>query len=128
MSRNSWSIYINESGDSWTLDGSIYRPNQDLLEETSSTQQTINLLDGSKAFISPETKSINEPLVFAWIGITVADGLISKIKTYIQNETRVKIVTHLSDEYIGYFRNLRPNQLVGQSPDQWDVEVTFERE
>jgi len=128
MSRNTWSIYYAESGDDWIADGNIFIPNVDISDEIVSTQQTVILADGSKAFITPETKSNVQTISFSWMLITADDNLISKIKTYIQDNTRLKIVTHLSEEYIGKFISLRKTHLVGISPDQWEVEAIFERE
>jgi hypothetical protein len=128
MGRSAWSVYINESGDSWEFDFNLYVPNVDINDEIVSTQQTVILADGSKAFITPETKSNVQTISFAWMLITSDDDLISKIKTYIEDNTRLKIVTHLSEEYIGKFISLRKTHLVGISPDQWEVEAVFERE
>lgn len=128
MARGTWDVYVNESGSSWTDDFDLYIPNIDLSEEKISNQRNIILADGSKAFFTPETKYAYQNLTFSWQWIVVADGLISKIEDYITDNDRLKIVTHLSVEYIGYFTNINKMHLVGQDPDAWDIEATFLRE
>jgi len=126
--RQSWSIYIEASGDQWDADGTIYRPNDDLDINVISTQTKTKLADGSNAFVNPETKSVKEPIRLLWLELTDSDynNLRAKIQAYIDAGTKVKIVDHNSDEYIGRFLNVRRIWLVGIE-DTEDLEAVFER-
>ena len=89
MARTYWNIYYQESSLSWVADGTIPRPNDVLNYETISTQTAIQLADGSKAYITPEIKSLKNPLIFLWY---MDDGTYKdKIEAYILNNEYIKI-------------------------------------
>ena len=123
---SNWNIYKLEADlVTWTLDGTVPRPNADLAEEIISTQQKNILANGDTAFVAPETKSMNQPLEIVWLYQDIT--FKNKIKTYIENYDYLKIVTHVGgEEYIGRFANFRPVHLSGVSPDTYDISVNFE--
>ncbi|RLG10238.1 hypothetical protein DRN69_09350 [Candidatus Pacearchaeota archaeon] len=124
MSVSYWQVYILGSGDSWVSDGQVPRPNDDLSTPLIANMTQITLADGSKAFIFPETKSVKDSITFVWLK---DDGTVKeKIEDYIENGTKVKIVTHYTGiEFIGYFSSITPFWRVGQSPDEWNLQVVF---
>lgn len=121
-----WNIYKwNTSTLLWDADGTIPRPQENLDDEISSTQQKYTLADGSNAFMTPETKYIKEPLNFKWF---LQDLVFKeKIETYFSNNDYLKIETHQATiTYIGRFIHFKPTWLIGQT-DTWEVEAQFER-
>ncbi len=127
MSRGTWAIYTSvDGGQNYTSDGFLYRPNADFEISTLSTQMKSKLADGSNAYIHPEIKYTKEPLTFTWQEISASDAFVSKIQTYIQNGTYLKITDHLSEDHIGKFTSLRRVWLSGKD-DTVDLQAIFER-
>lgn len=124
MARSNWNIYIYNDG--WVSDGTIYRPNDTLRLGISSTQQKIQLADGDNAFVTPENKYNEDDFTLVWYE---DDGTVkNKIETYVKNNSKLKIVDHLGNEYIGRFVSIRVNWIKGISPDRYDIEADFMRE
>jgi hypothetical protein len=126
MARSTWTVTVRISSGSYISDGTIYRPNEDLEDNVLSTHTKVQLADGSQAFVVPENSSKLDSLKFVWRGIVVADGLIAKIKDYIDGDDQIKITTHLSEVYTGRFINMTKTHATGQE-DIWDVEANFDR-
>jgi len=128
MSRLTWNIFTEGSGDLWDADGTIYRPNENLEIDITSTQVKKRLADGSNAFVNPETKSIKEPIEFIWLELTGTDynNLRAKIKAYVDAGTKVKITDHNSVDYIGRFLNIKRVWISGVE-DTEDLQSIFER-
>ena len=126
MSRGTWSIDY-KSGVSWVSDGTIYRPNTDFPLLTLGTQSKLRLADGSSVFMTPETKFLPEAVQFMWLELAYTDALINKIKTYVQNQTYLRITTHQSDILYGKFISISRVWLVAQSPDEMDIQASFDR-
>jgi len=126
MSRNTWNIYIQESGGSWTADGTIYVPNDVLEDETLSTHRKVVLADGSTSFVNLETKITKSDITFSWYNLDNTDSLISKLETYLADNSTIKIVNHLNEAYIGKIRNLRKTHPIGIE-GVIDLEMTLER-
>ncbi len=125
MSRSSWNIYYLESGDTWTLDGSIYRPNEVLSLALASTESSVNLVDGSIAHITVETKSNKQSLSLVWMYVT--STLKEKIEAYINAGTDLKITDHNANSYYGRFVDSKSDWLVGTDGDYYDVTATFKQ-
>ena len=124
MSRTGWAISKKVTG-SWTSDGTIYRPNDNLQNETVSTQQAFPLSDGSNAYVTPETKYIEQRLQFTWFW---DDGTIkTQVEGYITNQNDLKITDHDGNLYIGRFVGINSSQYVGEDPDRYDLTAIFER-
>lgn len=122
MARTYWDVYY-DIGAGWVADGTLPRPNDTLTYNYSSTQTTVQLADGSKAYISPETKSNKETITFVWYW---DDGTYkTKIENYINNNTYLRIVTHVPVHLVGRFTSLRASHVVGLD-DSYDLEATFE--
>lgn len=123
---SNWNVFVlNVDGITWDADGTVPRPNADLAEEITSTQQQNILANGDTAYIAPETKSMKQPLEIVWLYQDIT--FKNKIKAYIENYDYLKIVTHVAgEEYIGRFANFRPVRLIGVEPDTYDISVTFE--
>lgn len=126
MSRNTWSIYTLESGNVWTLDSSgIYVPNnvEGLSFEEVSTQVETQLVDGSKAYVTPETLYAKQPLIFNWFQVTLS--FVEQIRDYQRNGESLKIVTGISGrDFIGRFTSVNPTWITGQS-GLYDLDATF---
>jgi hypothetical protein len=116
-----WKIYV-ESGDSWVLDSSISRPNDDMTNEELSTMQTVSLADGSQGFFTPEIKYAKQPFQMYFANVT------SEFRTllygYLRNGTKIKLITHNSEEYIGKITNISRVYFSGRT--EWiDLNVTL---
>lgn len=123
MSRGSWVIY-KKVGDSWTDDGTIYPPNEDLTTPEASTQTKISLADGDRGFITPSTKYNKEPITLTWYWVDAT--FKGKIKTYFRDGTSLKIVDDKSVEYVGRIISYQETRLVGESEDLYDLQTVFE--
>lgn len=124
---SNWTVYIGESGGTW-LSGTdlIPRPNENLDLGKLSTQQAIQLSDGSMGYITPENKSLRGDISFTWV--MKDDTFRTQIEEYIDNHEYIKIETHISGfEFIGRFKSVNSQWLVGESPDEFVVTAIFER-
>ena len=125
MSRNTWNIYT-WTNSAWVSDSTIYRPNETIEDSVRSTHIKVPLANGSEARVIPETESLKEPITMRWLNLDFDDGLKTKIKAYIDAYTKVKIVTHESEDYIGYFTYIRRIWLSGVETTE-DIEINFDR-
>lgn len=126
MARSTWEIQIRDSNSDWVHDAYIYRPNSDLVVTDTANVSTINLLDGSIAFINATTARNNDPIALSWD--YVSEDIQTLIRYYIDAKELVKIITHLSSEvWIGRFTNCSKLMLVGVSSDEdaYNVTATF---
>jgi len=125
MARNTWSMSTStNNGSTWTSDGTIYRPNEALTLSLAGTQQTLNLADGSLAYLIPETKYHKGDVTFRWLSIAYSDGLRTKIENYVINQNYCKITDHNSNTLIGRFMSVRQVWLTGLE-DTYDIEANF---
>lgn len=124
MSISYWNIYVENSSGGWDSDGTIPRPNENIENNTISTMQTLRLANGSNAFFFPDTKSIKEQ--FTMFFAETSSTLRTQIQSYIDNGDKVKITTHTSQDYIGYFSNMKRVWFTGISPDTYDLQVSFQ--
>ena len=123
MSRTTWTIQTKPAG-SWVAGGTIYRPNENLSIQKASTQSAVPLADGSMAYITPSTKYLDRTLVFVWLYL---DGTMkTQVEGYVNNQTNVKIIDHLSYEYIGRFVSSECVHLVEEEPDMYNIRANFE--
>jgi len=121
-SRGTWTIEKKVSG-TWTGDGSLYRPNASYTLPKLSTQTTVALADGDNAYVTPSTKYLDQPMNFIWY---YDDGTTkTKIDTYMDNQSDVKIIDDLGNEFIGRFTSITPTRLVGQADEVYDIRVIF---
>jgi len=124
---SNWNLYTYESGDVWVLDPRLIpRPNDDVEVSKASTQQAIQLADGSMGYIAPEVKGFRNEITFSWV---LKDfDFRQQIEDYIDNHDYIKIETHIAGyEFIGRFKAITSKWLVGESPDQYVVSIIFER-
>lgn len=125
MSRNSWNVFVLESGNVWTLDSSIFVPNntEGLDFEEVSTQIETTMIDGSKGYVTPENKYSKLPLNFSWYQVT--QSFCEQVRNYQRNGDSLKIVTGISGrDFIGRFTSVRPMWLTGHE-DLYDLEAVF---
>ena len=126
MAISNWEIFIQDSFETWISDGTVPRPNEDLPITDLSTQRAFSLADGSKGFVTPETKKQKQPITFIWVA---DDGTLkTKLDAYLAANEYVRIVTHTGEEFIGRFISLTRVWLVGIAPDEYDWQVIFERQ
>lgn len=126
MARGTWNIEY-KSGASYVSDGTIYRPNETLQLNLTSTATKIRLANGSSAFIVPETKSNKEAIQLVWMELDYSDGLITKINGYITSGNYVRITTHQSEQLIGRFINSSRVWISGLNPEKMDFQAILER-
>jgi hypothetical protein len=117
-----WSISIWQSGNSFVADGFINRPNQDLETKRISNLQIIKLANGSEAFMQPETKYFKD--TFSMFFANTTSAFRTKIENYIVNGDKVKIVTHDSQTFYGFFIDINRVWFSGQT-DTFDCALTF---
>lgn len=123
MARGTWQVQVKTAG-VWGSDGTISPPNDSYQIEKISTQTTVQLADGSQAFITPSTKYIDSPINFTWYEDD--SGVIkTKIEGYINNQNDVKIIDDLSNEYIGRFTSIIPMRIHGLSEETYDIQAIF---
>uniref|UniRef100_A0A6M3K580 Uncharacterized protein n=1 Tax=viral metagenome TaxID=1070528 RepID=A0A6M3K580_9ZZZZ len=118
-----WQIFSLESGNTYTLDLLISRPNADIETQHVSNLVVIQLSDGTEAFVQPETKYIKEVITMLFIDTTSAFRTL--IQNYIIAGDKLKIITHDSQIFYGYIIDMKRVWLVGVSPNQYDVTVSF---
>jgi hypothetical protein len=124
MSHGTWNIY-KKVGATWTADGTIYRPNEDLELPITSTMSKVALADGDVAYVTPTTKYSTDPFTIKWYE---DDGTMkTKIEGYIQNQNDIKIVDHLANNYYGRFTSINSTWLKGRADTAYDIQVVFEQ-
>ena len=121
---STWNIYLWESGSTYTSDGTIPRPNQNLETSLVSNLQIIKLADGSEAFMYPETKYLKGTLTMFFADTTSV--FRTQIEGYITNGDKVKITTHTAEDIIGRFIDYKRVWFTGID-DAYDVMVTFKQ-
>jgi len=121
---SNWAIYIEASGSTWEADGGIPRPNETMETQVLSNTTRIKLANGASAYFTPTTKSYKEE--FSMTMLELDDTVVSKIDDYIENNTKVKIVTHTSEVFIGKFLSRQRAWLTGIEPDVYDLIVRFQ--
>ena len=123
---SNWNLYVYESG-GWVLDVALIpRPNEDLDITKLSTQQSIELADGSMGYITPENKSNRSDLMMSWV--MKDETFRERVEEYIDNHDYIKIETHISGlEFIGRFKSVTAKWLVGEEPDEFTVSTVFAR-
>jgi hypothetical protein len=128
MAKSLWVVYVRESGNVYTGDSYIPRPNENLEMQTVSMQQKVPLADGSYGYSTPETVSNKESLNFKWLLEDDNTGLDTLIQAYITSEDFLKIATHVNGrDFYGKFISVKSTWLVGYEPDTYEIEATFER-
>lgn len=122
MSRTTWAISKKVAG-SWTSDGTLFRPNEELNILKESTIQTVVLADGSEAFVTPTTKILAKNVTFSWV---YDDGTMkAKVEAYITAGDALKITDHNAVIYYGKFIVIDSTWYVGVDGDYYDVEATL---
>jgi hypothetical protein len=119
-----WGVYVEGSGTSWDWDYDLQRPNDNLETNKSTNCTRVKLADGSSGFYTPETKSYKE--VMNMIFLMVPEATITKIDYYLDNNVKVKIVTHTGEEFTGKFVSRNRVWLSGVGPDEYDIQVGFQ--
>jgi hypothetical protein len=122
---STWNISLWQSGSTYVSDGTIPRPNENLETTRLSTMQKVTLANGDNAFITPETKYIKQP--FSMFFADTTSTFRTQIENYISNGDKVKITTHTGEIFTGKFLDMKRVWFVGVSPDEYDVNVTFEQ-
>ncbi len=121
--RSTWHIY-KKVGIYWIPDGTFYRPNDFLLTHKLSTQSKTQRAKGDNIYMTPSTKYIDEVMNFVWYYDDAT--MKAKLEGYIENHNEIKIVDHSNNEYIGRFLTVNAGWLVGDYPDRYDIQATFE--
>ena len=120
---STWNVYVQSSGEVWTLDGTISRPQESMEMERVSTQQQSILITGDTSFMTPETKTLLSPVTFVWY--EQAEALKTQLEEYMTSNDYIKITTHIAKTFIGRFTSVRPMWLTGRDGDFYDIFATF---
>lgn len=121
---SNWIIEIENSSTGYDLDTPIPRPHQDLETNLISTQQKVQLANGSNGFIRPETRRVKEPITMFWADTT--SSFRTQIENYMLNGDKVRITTHTGETFIGRFINMSRVWFTGLD-DTYDISINFER-
>ena len=83
----------------------------------------VQLANGSRAFISPDTKFNDENLMFMWY---FDDGTVKTlVEGYIESSNDLRITDQDGNIYYGRFINIEAIWKVGLDDDRYDVRATF---
>ena len=122
MSRTTWAISKKVAG-VWTSDSTLNKPNEDTDIQKESTIRTVQLANGSEAFVTPTTKILAKDINFAWV---YDDGTMkTKVEAYITAGDSLKITDHNAVIYYGKFIAINSTWLVGIDGDYYDIQATF---
>jgi len=122
MSKD-WSVYVHEeSGSQWIFSEYINRPNQDMNTEEISTMQSTQLAEGSQGFITPEIKYLKQPFQMFFANTT--SDFRNLLYGYLRNGTKIKLITHDNQEFIGKITNISRVWFSGRT-EWFDLQVTF---
>lgn len=122
---STWNIYLRESGTTYTLDGTIPRPNMDMETRRLSNMSKIRLADGANAFVTPEHTYVKEP--FEMVFIRASSTLRTRFEDYMINGDKIRIETHTGETFTGKIIDYKRIWLTGVEPDEYDLSVTFEQ-
>jgi len=124
--RGYWDVYVLNSGGSWVLDSSdeLYVPNNTLAIGKTSRVTPVDLADGSIGTMVGSTKYISNALTFTWYYVSSTDAIITLLEGYLEDAEYIKIVDHLSNEYIGTLTGLNKDHLAGEV-DYFDLNATL---
>lgn len=125
MGRNTWNME-KWNGATFVSETAMYRPNENISIDRTSTQVKTRLADGSNGFFIPETKYIKEPITMQFLGIASSDSFRTRLENYVQNNDYLRITDHLGSTYTGSFVSVKRVWLTGISPDEVDLEAVFE--
>lgn len=100
-----WKIEIKNSSGTWSSEGYIQRPNQDMETTYISTTQKTQLADGSYAFVTPENKRVRDAMTMFFADTTTA--FREQIETYIYNGDDIRITAHNGEVFIGRFSSIK---------------------
>jgi hypothetical protein len=118
-----WSVYVyEESGGQWIFDNFINRPNADMETQENSTMQVVGLADGSQGFITPETKYLKQPFQLYFANTTSAFRTL--VQGYQRNGTKIKLITHNSEEYVVKITNISRVYFSGRA-SWYDINLTL---
>ena len=124
MSRTTWTIEILQSGGTFVSDGTIYTPNSDLSLDVTSTQERVQLADGSRGWVTPETRSTPDELQFEWLAVD--NTFATQIRDYVVNGDTVRITDDDGITYYGRFLTVKRIWITGVDPNEYDLQATFE--
>ena len=119
-----WTVYIEASGSTWEEDGTIPIPNENMETTVMTNTMRVKMANGASAYFTPTVKSYKEQftMIMLWLDIDV----VNKIDAYIEDNTKLKIVTHTGETFIGKIITRQRAWLTGVEPDKYDLMVTFQ--
>lgn len=121
-----WNIYLDNITP--TLDYQLPNPSNEPEIKITSTRETVVLIDGSKAYVTPQIKSRNEAIEIEISPLHNIPAIEIKIKSYINNATKCRIVTHEGEEIVGWFMDCRKRYSLISREQKYYLAITFERE
>jgi hypothetical protein len=119
-----WTVQVWQSGNTYTADDALPRPNSDIETKIISNLQIIKLADGSEGYIQPETKYFRDIISMFFAQTTSA--FRTQIETYIANGDRIKITTHTGEIFEGYFIDIYRVWFSGMD-NTYDCKVSFKQ-
>ena len=130
MPRDPWT-FLESGATGWNEITSPRIPNPNttpISSPTKSTQKRFDLEDGSRAFITPETKYTREPVEFAWL-FQSGPLLYNKFDQVCRDNLYFKIQGHMPDrEWTGKIIQVDEKLLPRQRTDYRDITITLEQQ
>jgi hypothetical protein len=112
-----------------TYDGqTFYMPNpgnQSVQTGVKSNHRVVSLIDGSKAFISPQVLSTNEAFNFEITEASATMNDYGVLKSLIDDHTKVMIRTHTGQTFTGYFDSLGKTYTLSGRNQRYIFNVSF---
>ena len=110
---------------SWVSDGTIPSPRgQTFSEPISSTMEEMQLADGGKALIIPETKYLPETIKLYWHKANSV--LKTKLETYLKDGRGLRLTTHVSGKvFEGYITKIDSEWMPGTLMEYYHISIDF---
>lgn len=132
VTRNQFDFIYYESGPTGMVEITspfIPNPNATPLEtDVKSTQQRVELVDGSRGYLTPETKYVDEPVKFTW-QFQSGDTFQHKWKQLARDNTLVTIQSNVRERtWTGKVVSAKERVIPWGSQDFSDIVVTLEQQ
>ncbi len=102
-----WTLEVYD-GASWISSDTLPNPGNKSVEvPKTSTHKVYDLVDGSRGFVTPQTKFTNGGIEFEITEYSSSTSIISQINNYVENHYKVTITDHVGNTVTGYFDSMR---------------------
>jgi len=121
----SWTLQVYD-GSSFIETYKIPNPgNRGVTVGATSNQKVIQLWDGSRVFVSPQTKSSNDVFDFEITEASSTQALYLKLKDYVSNQRRIVMTTHTGEKFTGYFTSVKKSYTLSGKDQKYTITISF---